>query len=309
MMLYRSPAGVTGRANSPFPRGYIAAHPTLGYASAAPGSFHTVKRVGDRVIYETDYTITHALYRDTPQSSPSGPTTVFFGCSFTFGEGLADNETLPYHYRALIEGDHRVINLGFHGYGPHHMLKALEDGTYAAAIGRNVKAVVLQTAAFHISRVAGIDGHPSNPRFKLAGGGAVFAGPMYSLSDRLLQKMLNQGFATSRFIKPIFFHVMVTAEDVSLYVAILKKANEIIRAQYGIPLTVLYLDGYDEDVSGIGLNDAKIRGLVEAEGLKVIEAGLRESPPSLLRIPGDGHPTSLANELRAEILYAALNRR
>lgn len=310
LMLYRSWASAASGWTSPFPKGYIARHEALGYAPAAPGSFHVVKRVDDRVIYETDYTITPGLYRDTPRSSPSAPTTVFFGCSFTFGEGLADDEALPYHYLALVEGDQRVVNLGFHGYGPHHMLKILQDGTYAAAIGSEVKAVVLQTAAFHINRVAGIEGHPGNPRFKLEGDEVVYAGPMYSLSDRLLVKLLNQGFATSKFIKPIFFHAKVTAEDVSLYVAIVKKAEEIIRARYGIPLTVLYLDGYDENASGIGFTDAKIRALLELAGLKVVEAGLQDSSPSLkplLQIPGDGHPTSLANKLRAEVLYAAMN--
>lgn len=49
------------------------------------------------------------------QTAPPAPNLVFYGCSFTFGEGLRDAETFP----ALIQhgrADRRVVNRGVPGY-------------------------------------------------------------------------------------------------------------------------------------------------------------------------------------------------
>jgi hypothetical protein len=49
-----------------------------------------------------------------------------FGCSFTFREGVEDREAMPYLVGELSK--YIVYNFGFHGYGAHQMLSALEYG-------------------------------------------------------------------------------------------------------------------------------------------------------------------------------------
>jgi hypothetical protein len=44
---------------------------------------------------------------------------LFFGCSFTFGEGVDDHEAMPYVAGTLA--NLRAYNFGFPGYGPHQM--------------------------------------------------------------------------------------------------------------------------------------------------------------------------------------------
>ena len=46
---------------------------------------------------------------------------IFFGDSMCFGEGLNDNETIPYYFEKS-NIDYRSINYGFMGHGPSHML-------------------------------------------------------------------------------------------------------------------------------------------------------------------------------------------
>jgi len=49
-----------------------------------------------------------------------------FGGSWVFGEGLNDNETLPYYLQQIFP-DYKVTNFGFHGWGPHNALYLLEN--------------------------------------------------------------------------------------------------------------------------------------------------------------------------------------
>ncbi len=46
---------------------------------------------------------------------------VFFGCSFTFGDGLNDNETMPYYFERL-NSRFESYNYAFFGYSSRHML-------------------------------------------------------------------------------------------------------------------------------------------------------------------------------------------
>ena len=43
-----------------------------------------------------------------------------------FGEGVNDDETLPAYFSADLGYQANVVNLGFHDYGPHQMLRSLE---------------------------------------------------------------------------------------------------------------------------------------------------------------------------------------
>jgi len=49
------------------------------------------------------------------------------GDSFTFGEGVSDNETYPSYLQGLFPEYVEVINLGIHGYGHDQMLIKLEE--------------------------------------------------------------------------------------------------------------------------------------------------------------------------------------
>jgi hypothetical protein len=52
---------------------------------------------------------------------------VVLGDSFTFGEGVGDDETYPSRLQALLGSDAEVINLGVHGYGHDQMLIRLRE--------------------------------------------------------------------------------------------------------------------------------------------------------------------------------------
>jgi hypothetical protein len=136
---------------------YFKPHPILGVAPKKDVQVRATKRYGDKQVYDVRYTIgTNGLRTGSQAGQGSTPSVLFFGCSFTFGEGVNDNETLPYQFEEKARGRFKAFNFGFHGYGPHHILAILEN-----AMERNIVAAhppryaVYQAITGHIDRCAG----------------------------------------------------------------------------------------------------------------------------------------------------------
>src|ERR1700693_3080848 len=103
---------------------------------------HNVKRSKDgSVIYDVKYSIDQHGLRKTP-ALESDKDVFFFGCSFTFGDGVNDNDTLPTTFSHL-SGLH-TLNFGVNGYGPHHMLRMLETDR-SKSIEDNTPRVIVYT--------------------------------------------------------------------------------------------------------------------------------------------------------------------
>lgn len=108
-------------------------------------------------IYSVLYTTDEAGRRVVPDSAKAGETDkflAFFGCSFTFGEGVSDKETLPNQVARLLPG-YRVYNYGAPGYGPQQMLAMAESGFVQDTIPEQ-KGIVVYTIFFgHLNRASG----------------------------------------------------------------------------------------------------------------------------------------------------------
>lgn len=93
----------------------------------APGrATHAALKAAGETVYDVTYTIDEEYRRLTPARPGARRVIAVFGCSFTFGEGVEDAEAFPYVLAELLP-DRRVINCGFPGHGPGHMLEQLEN--------------------------------------------------------------------------------------------------------------------------------------------------------------------------------------
>ena len=92
-----------------------------------------------------------------------------------------------------------------------------------------------------------------------------------------------------------------------LYIAILARAGELAREKYGVPTAIVYLP-YEGYLRGSGHTDQQIMQRLREGGLVVIDGSLDPGafPGQPLTIPGDGHPTGVANRARAELVRKAL---
>ena len=81
----------------------------------------------DKLVYKAKYTFDGYGRRNTvPTSTDATKKAIFFGDAMTFGEGLNDDETLPYYFEKYNK-DYRSYNYGFLGHGPSHMLLHLKS--------------------------------------------------------------------------------------------------------------------------------------------------------------------------------------
>jgi hypothetical protein len=210
-----------------------------------------VKTINSVPIYKTAYTMDENGLRISP---PFDVRTVrgsvlFFGCSFTIGEGVADRETMPYVTGLLTHGRYAIYNFGFHGYGPQQMLAALERGLTASVVRVPPKYLIYQAIPYHIERVAGLmTWFPHAPRYRYTDSGRVIAeGNFDTVSDETRYSRIERfwrargafGDAVSATLRKSFlYNALVTpfrnlsVEDVRLFLDIVSQARDAAAVKY-----------------------------------------------------------------------------
>ena len=291
--------------------GYYQPDALLGYAPRENMRTPATRRNGDAVVYDEIYTIGPDGLRVAPPgpAGPDAPCVLFFGGSFTFGEGVGDDETLPYRFGIETGGRLATRNLGFHGYGPHQMLAALERGRVDEVADCSPRLAIYQGMAPHVARSAGRSAWDrSGPRYVLAAGGGVrFAG---SFGDRAeddssrLSALLARSAALGRWRAQ-----RLAPEDIDLYLAIVKQAGERFEEKYpGARFHVLFWDELGEPVAERVVRELRAAGvpvhgvraiLPEVEALGFGDGGLRvRARPGTIDPDGytlgehDGHPSA-----------------
>ena len=273
-------------------RGLAAADPVIGWRPARPGVYHArgIDRHSGSIIYDATYTIDADLMRKTASCATCG-TIGFFGDSLTFGTGLEDADTLPQQVADRLP-DSRVVNLGLPGSGPQQFLRELETGIFDKAIGPKPALFVYLTGAWMVERSACKAPWVARaPRYVLENGALVRKG--ICADTNLLPRRLRRTSIYRAFMEPLTRRI--GRADVDLDIAILLQAAALAKAKYGVPTLFLFIN---EDAV-----TREIAARLTAAGHKTLDLAL--AVPGL-EIEGDGHPTALANRLRAEMIAHSL---
>src|SRR5262249_18549157 len=142
----------------------------LGFAPAKGIRTRATRSFRGRQTYDVTYTIDSRGLRAAPAEGRSPPpdTVLFFGCSFTFAEGLHDDETMASQVAIRSGGRVRTFNFGFPGYGPHQMLAAIEHGVVRRVVESPPRYAIYLAHADHVRRVAGlVSWGAHSPRYRL----------------------------------------------------------------------------------------------------------------------------------------------
>lgn len=100
--------------------------PKLGIVPKPSKTFSWEKKCGtDHYIFNVRFTTDSYSRRVTPgHFKGADKYALFFGCSFTFGDGLNDNQTLPYFFQSSHR-QYKSYNYAFNSYTTTHMLAHL----------------------------------------------------------------------------------------------------------------------------------------------------------------------------------------
>jgi hypothetical protein len=286
--------------------------PIIGWGAPHAGRFHAEKtdpKTGVP-IYRVDYTFDSNLLRET-HSVETGPTIVFFGDSFTFGMGLNDADTLPQVFADLLGRKQRVLNLGFPGYGPQQFLAEMQAGRFDGVIGAQPRLFIFLTAAaLHVERtVCKPFWMRHGPRYVLENGQVALKGACYEGPSLWLREWLENTASYRLFIAP--YGNKISHDDVDLFIRILVAAVNASKEKYGIATLIPYIPAGASYLNGTGFSDDEIVQRLRDGGAMVVDVSLakEEAAGAKLRIEGDGHPSPLANRLRASMLKDYIENR
>jgi hypothetical protein len=293
-----------------------------GYGWCPNQGAHSSKKIhSGGIIYDVVYTISLDRHRVIPSNrivsshEPSlTPRINFFGGSYMFGEGLNDNETLPYFF-SKYTSSYKLINHGFHGYGAHNALFVLDRLSSYDKGSINV----LLTGVHHASRsscdVNYSTGHPMYAgeimnnmlRPKLIG--RCKGGSSEHIRDwkhNKIRKLVNDFSINSAIFRVISRYVQgPTDSEINLYISIIEEMN-LSSIKRDERLIVLFMNHPKSAFTFSSYDGESIKAELVSNGVEVVDVTLGDDLGTLdTRLylhEADKHPSKVANFERARIL-------
>jgi hypothetical protein len=253
-----------------------------------------VKHVNDAVAYRAAYTHDAHGWRVSGDPASTADVALFFGDSFTYGQGVNDAEAYPAVFEKIHGGALDAITLAFPGWGPHHALRVLQRNRETPAVGRRrVRYGVYMGAGFHAERAAGLvwwDQH--GPRYRFDDKGVLTSAGQFDdewEAEPGWKTVLRRSYLASALLDRVARRTGPSWEaQLDLVVAIVKETAHVFEEHYHAPFYVIWWT----DAGNTYIVDR-----LRAAGLNVflIEEILPDAWAAEYHL-ADGHPTALAHE-------------
>ena len=289
---------------------YFVEDDLLGYAAAPNIEITSVMIRNGGEVYRADVSTNEFGWRITPTDgeAAAGQFLIFFGDSLTFGYGVDDDETLPYHAANLASG-FEPYNFGFNGYGPQNTLALLEGQTLNDRVSEHRGIAVYTFIDDHISRAIGsLRIHNQwgrlMPYYTLDGQGEPVRQGNF-MTGRPYQSILYILIGKSQLVRYFGLDFPILRDQhLALVAGMLAESRELLEAQFEqVDFYVLFYPGRSD------LAPRLIPYLEEA-GIHYLDyADLFDLDRPGLWIEYDGHPTGAGYEAVAERLVDDLGIR
>jgi len=257
-------------------------------------------------IYNVSYSIGEDGFRLTTPVKVAPYRINFLGCSFTFGEGLKDNQTLPHYINSKME-DVSVKNFGFHSWGAHQALAILQSD-------RDTRGSInfFLTIPWHVDRSACKPRwSKGGPKYEIAADGRlVRAGKCSPLAESgWASKAL--GYSKMYLAIQQLNEEQSSAEDYELYFAIVKEMATLSHAR-GKKFIIGFIKTNEKFFGDSGFSNKLFQARLAEIADEVVDLTLAERAKDMdkkYRLhKQDTHPTALANEERAKLLVDVFDR-
>jgi len=312
-LAYEADKGDGTRLEGTITAGFSHRDDLLGYAPDAGARVTARKLYKDEVIYDVVYNIGPDGFRVAPpfRNPPQG-CAVFFGDSITFGEGLADNQALPFKAGEGTGRSFKTVNLAFSGYGPHQMLALLQADRVRPAADCAITHYIYLCIPEHVERVAGRafwDKH--GPRFSRDANGAVRRDGNFddapAVSDRLLPRWLTDTFERIQALRMLKNVAREYAgNDMALTIDVIREAARLAREQApGSTFHVMLWDGSSSR------RIAKLEKGLQSDGISVhrVTAAIPDFELNMQKYvlsEHDAHPNALQAELLSNYVVSRI---
>lgn len=284
---------------------YITSDPAMGYRPASGAIRRTLVTREDKTVYDAVYQFDANGMRVTPPArSDKKWSVIFFGCSYTLGEGLNNDQVFPF----LVGRDSglKSYNLGFHGYGTHQMLAALSGKRLDEAVKEPTVKVVYLALTCHLWRAAGkTPWNYRDPEYQMGTDGKpVFMGMFNRPRPENLERRWRNLAYDQCNRSALFRHLysrwaprIMSRTDFQRFAALTAASRDLVKKKFpAADFEVILWTEYESE-------NAKLGGMLREKGIKLtlideILPGFR-ADESKYRIDGDGHPNALSHRLIA----------
>jgi hypothetical protein len=282
------------RVESRLEPNYFLPDDVLGNAPMAGATSRATKTVDGKVVYDVEYAIDAQRRRITPLDGPPQRTrfALFFGCSFTFGEGVGARETLPFRVGELA-AHYMPYNYGFQGYGPEQLLARFESSDLRSEVPQHEGVLVYSFIDSHVSRAIGS---------MTVYSGWASAAPYYEL-DAAGQPVRHGNLTTGRPVTSLFYSLLgrsqalkyfrvelppyVSDRHIELTARMLARSAALFREAFGGQRFVVLI------FPGSRLAP-RLAAALERMGVEYLDYSSLvdfNGQPERYQIPGDGHPS------------------
>jgi hypothetical protein len=285
----------------------------LGWSLKPSQVSHATAEIKGERIYHVAYSTNSAGFRVSPpdRGEQVDGCLLFFSDSFTFGEGVSDDQTLPYQVGLQTDGRFRILNLSVPGYGAEQMLAAMQKGDLATDLSCQPTHIFYAALPHHILRAAHKTSYSVyGPRYRLGANGNpeyLDTNPGQSPDPNSVDwlELIKVQLRKSRILRALKDRPPQTTEaDIALYFAIVREAFRLFERQW--PEAELHVISWD-------IHDFFAKGKARFHhGLKTIHAqvhliddilpGYTQDLNKYGIHPRDLHPNALAHRLVAAYL-------
>jgi hypothetical protein len=293
------------RAGTYASKDYLGRDPDYGYA-IKPGQrvvTSTLKAPDGSTIYDVKYSINQFGFRTTStgDAAETKSKPVFFvGDSFTFGEGVSDEDTLPQQFSKL--SGLQAVSFGVHGYGGHQVLRQLQLDLLRSIDSRDPLAIVYTLLPTdHMLRSGGrASWDQDGPRYEIIDGKLEYLGGSVSYNAPLWQRTLRYSSIYNRNFAYKCDRA-VTHTDRERLLAIILEIQNLSLQKYHAPLIIVEWADTDPDAEWLYQK-------LQENGVPAffVLPSIPELRAEKYSFPLDHHPTGAAYTLVAAKLETML---
>ncbi len=294
-------------------------HEILGYALERNSQKIAIryKHDSNEVVYRVSYSSDENGLRISPKydnNKVNIPSILFFGGSYTFGEGVNDNETMPYVTGTLTGNIYSIYNFAVHGHGPQHMLAEIEKGIVDSTVKHKPRFAIYQAIPDHVMRLTAIyPWHKTGPVYYSGSSGEIELRYAYKSSMKRLWRVVERQLKKSYLLRILIRRInnkitnnrksnLVKDEIIAFYARVVDKSINLLVSKYpDIKFHVIFWDQEGDTCNKAILKSLHNKGITVHKISNIIQDDT-SMKSTLYRIPNDGHPTALTHRIIAKYI-------
>lgn len=283
--------------------------PFLGRKPIPNHTFWWTKTLSGKPVVQIGMKVDSLSRRITPladsSQTPRDKYALFFGCSFTYGDAVHDNETMPYYFQKE-NTNYQAYNYAFFGYSPRHTLARLQHEGLRKQVTEKQGVAIYTYIEDHVNRaipsagwIGMYDGYfPDVDETTMQTTGVYrFLHPIkYRFGMMIFKSKVRQHFAMD-------FPFAYRPKDYELTANLIKASQEEYKKQFNNDnfYVIIYPD--------LLKKDSPMINLLKERGVKVLDyRKLFSFPSKQYQLKYDSHPTPEAHRLLMAQLTKDLNK-